>query len=354
MQSRQKWKSNEDEELSRLVGAAQGNEIDWNKISAEMTNRGYKKSARQARERWSNHLDPRLERDSLNSQERLQLLDHQARLGNSWKAISANFRGRSDNGIKNQFFSLIRKSLRKARKCLGASVATSQINRIKPKMLSKFLELRLNVPSGLRVANPHFPWTLSDPIPVRDFIVFFGSSTWASFERSLNTQTIKLIGFILEQLDALNSDYCAKRKASLPRKNSSKTTVSPSPSAKELKLPEFPFGASSYTRIRERDLAKTEGINGQEEYGKGSLALVQRVSAGLLSPDINNDCDREVYHVPPFGFISLEDEGPASKTMRKEENVGTRFPSKLAEDILGPGIQLHKIGSPRSGTDEEI
>ena len=61
-------------------------------------------------------------------------------IGNKWKKISNNFPGRTDNSIKNQFFSIVRKSMRNARKLLGKSENTAIINQIKPKVLSQFIK----------------------------------------------------------------------------------------------------------------------------------------------------------------------------------------------------------------------
>lgn len=61
--------------------------------------------------------------------------------GNHWKEISTYFKGRTDNATKNQFFSLIRKGLRKACKKIGRTSNTVTINRMKPKVLSEFFNL---------------------------------------------------------------------------------------------------------------------------------------------------------------------------------------------------------------------
>ena len=350
MQSRQKWRSKDDEALRALVQGLEGQEVDWNRVSQQMQQQGFKKSARQVRERWTNHLDPRLERNSLDSAEKLQLLDYQAKFGNSWKAISSKFRGRSDNGIKNQFFSLIRKSLRKARKCLKSSGTASQINKIKPKMLSKFVELRLNVPEGLRAPNPDFPWSLAHPVSIREFVVFFASKSFSAFEARLDDRVVELIGHILEQLDRLNSEYCMKRKGRSSRKRSSKSGFSrltsnaeaPEPARPtEPKNAELPTAAPNYTRIRSMDLVKGYGREGTDEYAKVPHALIQRVSVGLLSPDINEEHERETYHVPPFGVVTFEDDASP-----KSHGGHAVFGDKLDENDAGPRIQLKKIDSP--------
>jgi hypothetical protein len=59
---------------------------------------------------------------------------------NSWKEISKNISGRTDKSIKNQFFALLRKGLRKACKSIGMTHNTMKINTIKPKMLLDFFD----------------------------------------------------------------------------------------------------------------------------------------------------------------------------------------------------------------------
>lgn len=59
---------------------------------------------------------------------------------NKWKEISKNLPQRSDNSVKNQFFALIRKGLRKACKSIGLSNNTNKVNTIKPKVLIAFFE----------------------------------------------------------------------------------------------------------------------------------------------------------------------------------------------------------------------
>ena len=47
--------------------------------------------------------------------------------------------GRTDNDIKNKFYSAMRKKLRKINKTLGVKNSTEQVKEIKPKILSNIL-----------------------------------------------------------------------------------------------------------------------------------------------------------------------------------------------------------------------
>lgn len=60
-------------------------------------------------------------------------------LGSRWKEISGSFPNRACNTIKNQFFSLVRKGLRKACRYCGVSLQASSVNQLRPKVLADFL-----------------------------------------------------------------------------------------------------------------------------------------------------------------------------------------------------------------------
>ena len=93
-------------------------------------------------------MDPSLCRDKWTMEENLQLLAYQKETGSHWKAIAEKFPNRTDNHIKNQFFSIVRKSLRKACKVSGLKFCSTIINKIKPKIISEFLNLPNKSPEG--------------------------------------------------------------------------------------------------------------------------------------------------------------------------------------------------------------
>lgn len=57
--------------------------------------------------------------------------------GNKWTVIAESLPGRTDNSIKNYFYSTIRRSLRRISKFLGSKNSTEQMKDIKPSTLSK-------------------------------------------------------------------------------------------------------------------------------------------------------------------------------------------------------------------------
>ena len=113
--------------------------------------------------RWQHHLNPELTKDKWSTEDNIKLFDLHKKYGSHWKEIAAQFEKRTDNGIKNQFFSIIRKSLRKACKFCGLSIAPSMINYIKPKILSEFLN------SDSIKASQNKPNNPSDVPPILQF-----------------------------------------------------------------------------------------------------------------------------------------------------------------------------------------
>ena len=67
------------------------------------------RSPKQCRERWFNHLDPNLSKESWTREEDLTILEQHTKIGPKWSVISHFLPGRSDNAIKNRWNSSISK-----------------------------------------------------------------------------------------------------------------------------------------------------------------------------------------------------------------------------------------------------
>ena len=120
----------------------------WDSVAKRMQQQGFNKSSKQCRERWIQQLNPGLSKEKWSTEDNKRLLEIYHRTGNHWKEISRSFKGRTDNATKNQFFSLLRKGLRKACKRIGRSSNTLTINSMKPKVLSEFFNQQVQVPQS--------------------------------------------------------------------------------------------------------------------------------------------------------------------------------------------------------------
>lgn len=112
---RELWTEKEDQILRELYdGLEAATEVDWNDLALKMTNDyGCKhRVGKQLRERWVNHLDPGVVKDYWSQQEEAVLFKKQKEFGNKWSEISKCLPGRTDNSVKNYFYSKLRRQVR--------------------------------------------------------------------------------------------------------------------------------------------------------------------------------------------------------------------------------------------------
>lgn len=67
------------------------------------------RTGKQCRERWVNTLDPDVKKGNWGIDEQNQILDNLLEYGTSWSVIAKNMHGRTENAIKNYFYSTIRR-----------------------------------------------------------------------------------------------------------------------------------------------------------------------------------------------------------------------------------------------------
>lgn len=71
------------------------------------------KTGKQCRERWHNHLDPDVKKEDWTEEEEKKIFQLQKQLGNKWSEIASFVPGRTENSVKNCFYSAVRRNLRK-------------------------------------------------------------------------------------------------------------------------------------------------------------------------------------------------------------------------------------------------
>jgi myb proto-oncogene protein len=113
------WSADEDKLLLTLIEKNGGARC-WTKIADHIPGR----TAKQCRERWHLNLDPSINRTPWTAEEDRMLTTMHANIGNKWAEIRRALPGRTENGVKSRFKSLLRAE-RKRNKQTQARAAAS-------------------------------------------------------------------------------------------------------------------------------------------------------------------------------------------------------------------------------------
>lgn len=148
---------------------------------------------------------------SMTEEEKLLLFQEQEATGNHWTQLIRLFPSRTDDDLKTQFYILVRKGVRKAKRMVSRKSATPFVNSIKSTALLEFLEEWIELKKPMMSGNAPMSW-MKPRFQGREFVKFFAFTYFDSTMPNLSDIESEAITIVLDILEKINIKYCQKRQ----------------------------------------------------------------------------------------------------------------------------------------------
>jgi hypothetical protein len=109
------WTIEEDKKLTEWVNKKGPHK--WSHCAEAIPGR----SGKQCRERWFNTLNPEVKKGEWTAEEDFRIFELFSKYGSKWSKIASHFQGRTENSIKNRFYSTLRRIYAEKKKLEGHS-----------------------------------------------------------------------------------------------------------------------------------------------------------------------------------------------------------------------------------------
>ena len=120
------WTAEEDLTLARIVEECGPGR--WTKVAQQLPGR----MGKQCRERWFNHLAPEVKKGEWTAEEDRLIMTSVRDHGTRWSHIVKLLPGRSDNAIKNRYYSAVRKAHRQDQRLCAADKPMTSVAAASP------------------------------------------------------------------------------------------------------------------------------------------------------------------------------------------------------------------------------